>query len=508
MRTAIDLFRWGWNQLTSMRTALFLLFLLAVAAIPGSMIPQRSVSPINVLDFKAAHPDLDRFYEPLGLYNVYTSPWFSAIYLLLFISLIGCILPRIGVYLKALRNPPPRLPKRMERLPAYASASITDPDLALAQTWLRKRRFRVLVTEDGISAERGYLREAGNIVFHLGLIFVLFGIAWSVLAGFRGSAVIVEGQGFSNNITQYDDFSAGALVDTEQLQPFTVKLDRFIAEFETGEVQRGAARRFEAQVHVGEGGQTRPEVIQVNHPVEFAGTKVHLIGHGYAAHVTVRDGNGETAFSGPVIFLPQDGNFTSTGVIKVPDARPKRLAFEGMFLPTATMDMGGARSLFPDAYKVELFLNAWSGDPKTETGRPENVYTLDTTGLAPITQEDQTPFRVRLKPGQGFDLPNGLGSVSFDGWSRWVKLQVSTTPGVTLALISLAVSIAGISVSLFVRPRRLWVKITESGVEVGGLDRADASPGLDDDVAALAALYQSESKETGAEDPASTEDNI
>lgn len=486
MKAVIEVARWTWTQLTSMRTALFLLFLLALAAIPGSMIPQRSVSAIRVLDFKDAHPWLDRFYEPLGFYNVYSSPWFSAVYLLLFVSLIGCIVPRIGVYVKALRTPPPKLPKRLDRLPAYALVRADEVALDDAERWLKARRFRVVRTDEGLAAERGYLRELGNLVFHIGLVFVLVGVAWSSLAGFRGTAVIVEGQGFSNNITQYDDFTAGSLVDTDHLTPFTVKLNEFRVAFETGTVQRGAARMFEADVELTTGGVTTKQTIEVNHPLELGNTKVHLLGHGYAPHVTVKDGAGNVAFSGPVVFLPQDGNFTSSGVIKVPDARPKRLAFEGLFLPTAVIDMRGPHSLFPDAYNVELILNAWQGDPKQETGRPENVYTLDTAGLTQIMQADGTPLRALLKAGTGFDLPDGLGSVTFDGWSRWVKLQISDTPGVVLALGSLVLAVLGITASLFVRPRRLWVKIADGGAEVGGLDRADASVGLDEDVAALA----------------------
>ena len=50
-----------------------------------------------------------------------------------------------------------------------------------------------------------------------------------------------------------------------------------------------------------------------------------------AAWIAVRDGDGNVAFSGPVVFLPQDGNYTSYGVIKVPDARPYRLAFEAWY---------------------------------------------------------------------------------------------------------------------------------------------------------------------------------
>ena len=103
----LQLLRWAWGQLTSMRTALMLLFLLALATVPGSMIPQQSISPISVLDFKRDNPFWDSILEPLGFYDVYTSPAFSAVYLLLFVSLIGCILPRISKYLGAVRKPPP-----------------------------------------------------------------------------------------------------------------------------------------------------------------------------------------------------------------------------------------------------------------------------------------------------------------------------------------------------------------------------------------------------------------
>src|SRR3954467_10283506 len=118
--------RFLWTQLTSMRTALVLLFALALAAIPGSLIPQRKGSPIRVSDFLTQHPTLGPIYDKLGLFHVFTSPWFSAIYLLLFVSLVGCIVPRVGVYLRALRAQPPRTPRNLSRLPAYASAEGGD----------------------------------------------------------------------------------------------------------------------------------------------------------------------------------------------------------------------------------------------------------------------------------------------------------------------------------------------------------------------------------------------
>ena len=492
--------RFLWAQLTSMRTALVLLFALALAAVPGSLIPQRKVSAIRVSDFIAQHPTLGPIYDRLGLFHVFTAPWFSAIYLLLFVSLVGCIVPRVGVYARALRAQPPRTPRHFGRLPAYARAEVADLDaeavLVRADALLRRRRYRVRVEAGSVAAERGYLREAGNLVFHVSLLVLLLGVAIGALWGWRGTSVVIVGQGFSNTVTQYDDLSAGAEFSDADLKPFNVAVKTFDVRFETGPVQRGAARLFRADLAVTDapGDPPKNEVLEVNHPLHVDGADVHLIGHGYAPVVTVKDGQGNVAFSGPVVFLPQDGNFTSAGTIKVPDARPRRLAFEGFFLPSAVLDSQGPHSVFPDALNPALFVNAWSGPPQVETGRPENVYTLDPTGLTPLKQPNGDLIRIALSPGKGVALPNGLGSIQLDGWSRWVKLQVSNTPGVPVSLGAIGFAVLGLCLSLFVRPRRVWVKASRDGdadgptvVQVGGLDRADARGGLTEDVDELAA---------------------
>jgi cytochrome c biogenesis protein len=271
----------------------------------------------------------------------------------------------------------------------------------------------------------------------------------------------------------------------------------FQVNFETGPVQTGAARLFRADLDVTKapGDPTEPVALEVNHPLHVDGSTVHLIGHGYAPVVTVKDGQGNVAFSGPVVFLPQDGNFTSAGVVKVPDARPVRLALQGFFLPSAVQQGDQApTSAFPDALNPALFVNVWSGPPVPETGKAENVYSLDTTGLTQVKGDDGAPLRIALQPGQGVTLPNGLGSVQLDGWSRWVKLQVGDSPGAPVALGAIAFAVLGLCLSLFIRPRRVWVRLGdrtegEQGsrvVEIGGLDRADARGGLTDDVDDLA----------------------
>src|SRR5206468_2896680 len=103
----------------------------------------------------------------------------SSIYLLLFVSLIGCIAPRSWQHYKVLRKPPPVAPRNLARMPASyrwndASGVSVDAKLAAAEAALKKKRFRVVrgVDADGggwVSGEKGYLREVGNLVFHLSL---------------------------------------------------------------------------------------------------------------------------------------------------------------------------------------------------------------------------------------------------------------------------------------------------------------------------------------------------
>jgi cytochrome c biogenesis protein len=363
----------------------------------------------------------------------------------------------------------------------------------LVEAGLRRRRYRVVRQSDGsVSAERGYLREAGNLLFHISLVFVLVGVAVVWLTNFRGTSAVVVGSGFANNLAQYDDLKAGPLFNEKSLTPFSIKVNSFDVQFETGAVQRGAAREFKANVTVTDAPGQKPHnaTIQVNHPLRINGSTVHLVAWGYAPVVTVKDGDGNVAYSGPVIFLPQDGNFTSAGAIKAPDARPDRLGFEGLFLPSAVIDNTGPHSVFPDLYNPQLLLNAWSGKPGPETGVPESVYTLDKTGMKQIMdpKNPKQPLRFILRPGYVQKLPGG-GSIQLDGVQRWIKLQVGDSPGVYIAIIAIGCAVLGLCFSLFIRPRRVWARLrTTKGstvFEIAGLDRADARTGLQEDLADL-----------------------
>src|SRR3954468_14731150 len=142
--TLRELLRWTWRQLTSMRIALILLLLLALAAVPGSLVPQERVDSLKAGDWKKAHETLTPIYEKLGIFNVYGSPWFAAIYILLVVSLVGCIVPRKFVYWRRVGAPPPGGPPTLSRLPSHASYGTTESAevvLERARAVLKRKRY-------------------------------------------------------------------------------------------------------------------------------------------------------------------------------------------------------------------------------------------------------------------------------------------------------------------------------------------------------------------------------
>ncbi|MFE9136973.1 cytochrome c biogenesis protein ResB [Streptomyces sp. NPDC007355] len=483
--------RWFWRQLTSMRVALILLFLLSLGAVPGSLIPQTSADEVKVQAFKDAHTTLTPLYEKLQLFDVYSSVWFSAIYILLFVSLIGCIVPRTWQFAGQLRSRPPGAPRRLDRLPAYTTwRTEAEPEQVreAALALLKGRRFRAHTAGDAIASEKGYLREVGNLAFHIALIVMLVAFAWGQLFKSEGGKLVIEGDGFSNTLTQYDDFKSGSQFGTDELEPFSFTLDSFTGTYEKDGPQRGTPRTFEAAVGYSQGGAEKKAVIRVNEPLEVGDSKVYLIAHGYAPVVTVKDGRGKTVFHGAVPLLPIDNNITSTGAIKVMDGyrdkngKKEQLGFQAFFVPTfAGAGKGTMFSQFPALDFPVMALTGFHGDLRVDSGLPQNVYQLDKSKMTQFTDPSGNKLAQRMLPGETMTLPGGAGSITFEKEIKeWASFQISQQPGNGLALAGAIAAIAGLTGSLFIQRRRVWVRAVrgEDGVtvvEMAGLGRSESA---------------------------------
>ena len=449
-----------------MKTALILLLLLGFAAIPGSLFPQRSQNPLKVNDYFKENPGTAKFLDQLSMFDVYSSPWFSAIYILLFISLIGCVLPRTIEHLKLARAKPPLTPKNLTRMEHFTE--VEGGSLESAEVWLGKNRFRISKFDGSISAEKGYLRETGNLAFHLSLILILIGVSFGALFGTRGDAIINVGERFINIPTSYDVISYGKLQSESTLSPFSITATDFKATYD---LITGAPSDYKLTVKVADpvGTSETSKIVKVNSPLKFGDTKVYLQANGYSPLVTVRNNTGEIKYQGAVIFLPQDGNLTSIGAIKVPDMEPQ-FGFIGSFVPTFERSAeGGAFSSYPEVLDPRLLISIWTGDLGLDSGFPQSIYRLDTSKMEQIGLKT-------LKLGENYEF--GEGSITFEGWTPWVNLQIVSDPGKMYSLFGSIFAILGLLLSLFGRSRRIWVKEVEGRVQVAGLAK-NSAPGLE-----------------------------
>ena len=458
--------RYLWRQLTSMRNALILLLLLGLASIPGSIYPQRTQSPLKVREYFETNPEFAKWLDRFYLFDVYGSPWFSAIYILLFVSLIGCVVPRTWHYAKeALRKPAPP-PSSLKQLENYQTANAT---LDSAADWLKKNRFRITRDKNSLAAEKGYLRETGNLFFHLSLIVVLLGIGASSVFGMRGEAIVTIGERFINVPTSYDNLAPGRFFNLERMPPFTITAANFDAEYDA-ETRQPLDYTLVARVTDSPTSSPVEKIVKVNKPLTFGDSRVYLQANGFSPLVTVRDQEGIVKFEGPVPFLPQDSNLTSIGAIKVPDADPQ-IGFVASFFPTAARDeVRGGFSSFPELLDPRLLISVWQGDLKMYSGVPQSVYRIDTDGMERIGLKG-------LSIGESYDY--GVGTITFNGVVPWVNLQVVKDPGKQAALIGSIFAIIGLLASLFIRQRRIYVRSNGKQIEIAGFGNR---PGLEEEI--------------------------
>ncbi|MEE6163895.1 MULTISPECIES: cytochrome c biogenesis protein ResB [unclassified Mycolicibacterium] len=503
----LALMRNTWRTLTSMGTALVLLFLLALGAIPGALLPQRSLNSSKVDEYLTKHSTIGPWLDRVEAFDVFSSFWFTAIYVLLFISLVGCLTPRMIEHVRTLRAVPVAAPRNLTRLPKYHAEQVSgDPDELAARVTHRLKGWRTVTrTENGVtevSAEKGYLREFGNIVFHFSLLGLLVAVAAGKLFGYEGNVIVIAdgGPGFcSASPAAFDSFRAGNTVDGTSLDPICLRVNDFDAHY----LPSGQALSFAANVDYQAGHDLaantwRPYRLEVNHPLRIGGNRIYLQGHGYAPSFTVTFPDGKTR-SQTVQWKPEEPlTLLSSGVVRIdppggsyPDADERRkhqIAIQGLFAPTKQLEGTLLSSSFPALNDPAVAVDIYRGDTGLDTGRPQSLFSLDPRL---IDQKRLTKVaRVNLAKGQVTRLDDGT-TVRFDGAVPFINLQVSHDPAQVWVLVFAMSMMAGLLVSLVVRRRRVWIRIEAApaatsgegplppggtvSVELGGLARTDNS---------------------------------
>lgn len=490
----LALLRNTWRGLTSMRTALILLFLLALATMPGALLPQHSLNEGKTQNYITEHGWWGRLLDATGFLNVYSSVWFAAIYLLLMVSLVGCLVPRSFEHVRQLRGKPVLVPRNFNRLPHNASVTLQDsPEEVVRSARARLRGWRVIerTEDDGsrtLSAEKGYLREVGNLVFHFALLGLIVSVAVGNLFSYSGQiAVLADGSQFCNSgPLAYDSFTPGPRVDGTNLEPYCVQVNDFTARY----TPNGQPKDYESNVRYQSGkdldtGQWRNYHLEVNAPLRIAGDRVYLFGHAYAPTITVTYPNGEKRTQSTVWRPTDQQSYLSEGATKFSETpgvtdpnkqREKQLAVTGLFAPTPVMHgkiLAGSSN--PELNGPMLAADIYQGDLGVDSGKGQSIYEIDKQMVAQDRLHRMK--RINMREGQSVTLQDGT-KVRFDGVKRAASLQVAHNPTQTWVLVFAIALLLGLFGSLIIKRRRLWLRARpgpdgDTLVTLGALARTD-----------------------------------
>jgi cytochrome c biogenesis protein len=462
-----------WRSLRSMRTALVLLLILALASVAGSLVPQVGVADPRIAAMFRDHPLRARIYDQLGLFDVYGSWWFTLITSLLFLSLIACLVPRTRALVRNLRARPmaARELGAMRHYSEIAVAASPDRAIVRARRVLRRRRFRVSGPNGtpSLAADKGLAREAGSLVFHWAFLVLLVGVVWGRGTGFSGQAVIVEGETWTEAHANYDGTIREGRYFGEDHSGVRIRVDDFEATYRmTGQPKDFVTR---AELFDAQGVPVQGVEIRVNHPAELEGVKFYQFGYGWAPVIRVERG-GETIADGPVV-CQQDAPPEGLSPLQVPWNCVVKLT-------TLEPQVGIHFELWPDSRGLLALLETGQAMPMIVEFSPVMTYeafegvlrsdrvqsagSLDTSAMRPLDTGV-------LGAGETIDLRRGL-TLGFPDLRQYTVLTVSRDRGLWIVLLAAILILLGLLPALYSSRRKLWVTAEPDGsgavLKVGG----------------------------------------
>jgi cytochrome c biogenesis protein len=418
-----------WDFFCSLKLTMFLLISLAVISIIGTVIPQ-GIPPEEYL--AQISPAKIKLYKALGFFDMYHSWWFILLLYLLTVNLIACSFKRLPHIWKIISQPVTTLSNTLEQsLTNVATIKTSDQPAAVKErlaVFLTAEYATPVISEvDGawhLFAQKTPWCRLSVYFVHLSIIVIFIGSIIGSLFGFKGYVNILEGESISKVMTRSEkEIDLGYSVRLEQ--------------FSMAKYPSGAPKEFKSILTVLENGKPVPDYtnvrVIVNDPLSYKGITFYQSSYGNAGnyYFTVTDINGSNPVS-----LTVAGQSSVT----LPDG-------SSLHVLEATRDVSQfAKNVSGPAAQVELH----TANGKTEAfvvyaNHPElNIQHAKQHGTGPVIH-----YR-------------GAEEKMYTG------LQVAKDPGVEIVWLGCLLMIIGIYVAFFMSHRRIWIRIQDGAVTIGG----------------------------------------
>ena len=470
-----------WRNLRSMRTALILLLLLALASVAGSLIPQWPTNPDGVLHYMEVHHLVGEFYQRAGLFDVFGSWWFVLVTALLFTSLVACLVPRTRAAWRSVRQRPVQA-REIDAFRHYEEVAVpAAPDAAIASSVrvLRRRAFRVSADpgRHAVAAEKGAAREVGSLCFHWAFILLLAGVIWGKGTGYTGFAVIPPGGTWVDAQANYDgQIRAGRFFGGD----FTGTGIR-LRSFDVTYGPTGVATDFVSHVDLldPDGHLIRTQDIRVNHPAHVAGLNVFQNAFGWAPQLKVS--LGDTPLADQKLVLSREPAPAGVpaeampwlGYLKVTSVKPQ-VALEVELYPDSRAFFQQLTTGQPVPMTTEfdpvIRFTVWRGpiaDP-SPASLDTTLMRKTATGIVGGGRAASLTTGRPLQPG----VPTRDLTLSFASLGQYTVLEITRDRGVPVVLLAAILILIGLLPALYTSRRKVWVRAEPSGtgalLKVGG----------------------------------------
>ena len=369
-------------------------------------------------------------FERLGLFRIFTAPWFTALLALLTVSITVCTLDR----LPKIRAVTAR--SRVEQPGSFFDASLAgrgtmhlataltaeqseDAAARVAQQ-MRARGWEASTSPDPeasggqiVHGDRFRRSYRFTLVMHTGLVLLIAGAALSGALGYTQGILLTNGEALPVGKIG----SAGGLVVENRA-------------FSAPRTESGAFADFTTDLALyRDGAQVAEKVIRVNDPLMYDGWSFHQNFFGPTVKLEIRSITGDLLWSGEA---------------------PLTATVEGA--PYATLPIPGSSA------GLELLLQR---DPVGAAA----LLVVASEPVAPLSSEVRTLFASVLAPGEVASAPNVNFTVQLQAVSSYTGIIARRDPAAAIVWLAAALIMTGLTLTLR-RPRaRLWIRIQPGRAE-------------------------------------------
>ncbi|NEW06125.1 cytochrome c biogenesis protein ResB [Paenibacillus sp. SYP-B3998] len=460
-----------WNFFSSVKIAVWIIIWTVVASAVGTIFPQEN----TFLDMDPAqyyaqnYGTLGTIYHFLGFSHTFSSWWFITLLFMIGTSLVICSLDRVLPLYRALSKQ--QIRKHINFLTRQKVTYVGKlPDQTDEEAWtsqlgvlLRKKNYRVHTDGTALLAEKYRFSRWGPYINHIGLIIFLLGVLMRSIPGWHMDEYmsVLEGETKQIPHTSYylknEKFTL-ELYDDKDLPASIKEKGQIVPKtYETKAVLYHCSANCEDSSKEPTLEEVHKADITVNHPMDYKGLQAYQFDYKASPMlISVK----------PALTNPQTGE--SYGSFDLPMNNPKdeytagpyRLKLKGFF-PEFGLDDKGQPISKSNEPKAPAFIFSITGPGLAASGEPYMYFPRQ------IDKESFSQDAINGAISQKLKIAVGsMEGVQFAQYTTYLNIRIDKA--MPYIWVGSAIFMIGVIMGFYWQHRRIWIRIDDGMLTLGG----------------------------------------